>query len=343
VGDWAYASCLLDLVDDGGRVLLYGPLDGAPLPLLEALGLDLTDPLEGDFDVDLRLQTDALASETGRAAEDALAASVGAESGGGAAPQDAVRRLRHRAIVSGGGLRAVCDWDDPALRIVAERDSERRACGLVRERDAWNGGRLAWVRGTVDVDPSEPTLEPRFDDPLQALCPAEWARSLLGELGLDIVQVRRDPTVRPANVFVKRRRGGWFFVGHKPNTTAAFWVRTDDGAPLYAECETPIVRGYAGECFGKSFYNEVRAFVEMADGVVQTKELPVPVGLSRRVSYAGLVDATVVVYPDPAAIERGSFELHASIIRDKPVPHTLDRERGAAVVEGVTGTLYAAW
>ena len=55
-----------------------------------------------------------------------LAASVGAESTtGDGAEQGATRKLRHRAIVSGGGLRAICDWDDPAIRVVAGRDGDR--------------------------------------------------------------------------------------------------------------------------------------------------------------------------------------------------------------------------
>ena len=144
-------------------------------------------------------------------------------------------------------------------------------------------------------------------------------------------------------MFVKRHRGAWYFLGHKPNTTVRFRVKTADGAPLYAEAETPIADGYAGESFGKSFYSEVRAFARMRDGIVQTKELPAPVGRKRRISFADLADATVTVYPDPRSLEDGHFGLHSAITRDRPVSYELDRRRGAATVRNFTGTLYAEW
>jgi len=212
-----------------------------------------------------------------------------------------------------------------------------------RARPEWNGGRLAWIRGTVTIDPSVNSLGPTFEPPSRVQQPAEWARRLLADFGLDIIQERRDPGIRPANLFLKRHRGGWLFVGHKPNTTVRFWVKTDDGAPLYAESETPIVGGHAGEAFGKSFYSEVRAFVRMQDGIVQTKELPAPIGRQRRLSFADLVDATLTLYPEPASLENGHFELHAAITRDQPVAYEADRGRGAAIVTHFTGTLYAAW
>lgn len=318
---WAWGRQLLDRVRAGGKALLYGPLEGASPDLLEALGLSLEpEALEGDFQVESRLAGDRVA------AGDASA-----------------RPLRHRAIVGGGGLRAACDWDDPDLRISVTQNGKRRAYAVSRARAEWNGGRLAWVRGSVTFDPSVNSLEPAFDPPAQVQQPGEWARGLLAGLGIAIIQDRRDPAVRPANLFIKRWRGAWCFVGHKPNTTVRFQVRTADGAPLYAESETPIVEGYAGEAFGKSFYSEVRAFVQVADGIVETKELPKPIGRKRRISFAGLADATVTVYPEPASLADGSFALHAAVTRDKPVPFEPDLRRGAAIVRGFTGTLYAEW
>jgi hypothetical protein len=251
------------------------------------------------------------------------------------------RVLYHRRVVDGGGLRATCDgWDDPDLRCVVSQDGERRVYALTRARPDWQGGRLSWIRGSTSIDPSVPRLEPATDDPDEAYLPAEWTRRLLADHGLDIVQERLDPTVRPANVFVKRWRGAWVFLGHKPDTTARFWVKTADGAPVYAECETPIVDGYAGESFGKTFYSEVRALVKMAVGVVSYKELPVPLGKRRHFCLSGLVDATVTLYPDPAALQAGSFDVQARIKDDRTVPHYVDEACGAVRVEGYTGSLY---
>ena len=51
----------------------------------------------------------------------------------------------------------------------------------------------------------------------------------------------------------------------------------------------------------------------------------------------------MTLYPDPASLEGGTFEVHSAITRDKPVPCQIDRERGAAAVWDFTGTLYVGW
>jgi hypothetical protein len=421
VGGWAYGARLLEHVRRGGQVLLYGSLEGAPSALLQALSVTLGEPLEGAFDVDLRLATDRLGRKPRlegrqdlitanlhlifrvaeryvmqglsfpdliqegyvgllRAAElydsakgyefsayatwwikqaisrarpkvmdPAFKPLVDLEEVEGAAgglaeagvPQPV---LYHRPVVDGGGLRALCDqWDDPDLRCVVSQDGQRRVYALTRARPDWQGGRLSWIRGSTSIEPSVPRLEPTTDPPGEAYLPAEWTRRLLADHGLDIVQERPDRTVKPVNVFVKRWRGAWAYLGHKPDTTTRFWVKTVDGAPVYAERETPIVDGYAGESFGKTFYSEVRAFVEMADGVVAYKELPVPLGKHRHFCLSGLVDATVTLYPDPLALQAGSFDVQAQIRDDKTVPHEVDTARGSARVEGHTGELYVLY
>ncbi|MFP4057723.1 MAG: hypothetical protein ACLF0G_12725 [Candidatus Brocadiia bacterium] len=340
-----YMDPLLDHVRAGGRALLYGPLDRAEPELLAALGLRLApEPLEGDFQADVRLAGDRFGREPRPpAGPDALDAAVGVVEGPSGAPAPGARPLRHRAVVGGGGLRAVADWDDPGLRVVVSQGGQRRAYAVCRAPSEWRGGRLAWLRGTVSIDPSAESLGPTFDEPWQVLRAAEWARPLLGELGLEIVQDRRDAATRAANVFVKRHRGAWCFVGHKPDTTVRFWTRTEDGAPLFAESETPIVDGRAGQCFPKSFASEVRAFARMTDGVVRTKEMPPPVGRARRVAYSGLVNADLVLYPPPGALASGQFELHATPTGDAPVAFEATEEGHRAVVRGFTGTLYATW
>ena len=315
------------LLDSGKNVLLYGPLDDAPPAVRTALGVTLDEPLEGDFDVELNLATDNFTREPQRpAGEDPNMAAVGlldlTKHEGGP------RRLRHRALNSGGGIREVAT---DSVRIAVTQNGQRRAYAIVR-------GRVAWIRGTVGWDPAINALEPVVDPAWRFHKCDDWPRRLLAEFGLDIRQDRLDENVRPANVFIKRYRGAWWFVGHKPNTTAKFWVKTADGAPLYAECETPIVNGYAGETFGKTFVNEVRAFVKMRDGVVQVKELPVPIGQRRHFCLAGLEGATVTLYPEPKA----QLRLLRKITDKDTVPFT-PGANGAVIVHDYTGNLQVQW
>ncbi|MFW6154724.1 MAG: hypothetical protein ACOC95_05860 [Planctomycetota bacterium] len=345
-GDWAYEQHLLDLVKRGGRVMLYGALAGASPAVRRALGVKLDEPLEGDFSVKVRLTEDRFARPpqppTGM---DAFGASIGMrEAVEAETPDPGKRPLRHRGLISGGGLRAVVnDWADPAVQVVASRKRRKRAYAISRTRTSWKGGRLGWIRGTVSFDPFKNMLEGTPDQPWNVRRPDDWARRMLAEFGLDIIQERLDEGTRTANVFIKRWKGAWVFVGHKPNTTARLWVKTADGAPVFPESETPLRDGYAGDCFGKTLNAEVRCFVKMRDGIVQAKEMPTLAHGRRQLSLANLDHATVTIYPDPVALTDGSLKLTSVITSDDLVPCTVDKERGCVTVKDHTGMLYVAW
>jgi hypothetical protein len=329
LGDWPWLAGLLEHVARGGKVIFCGPLDTAPPALQQALELSLDpEPLEGDFSVENRLQGDDFAE----AMEEELP-------------------LRHRAIVSGGGLRAIGDWDNPGMRITAHRDGKRRACAVVRSRPEWNGGQLGWIRGTVPLGIKEGTFSlprDRADDVARV---QDWARHLLAEFGLGILQRRQSVSTEPIRLFIKRYQGAWYFVGSKPDTTVHARVRTDDGAPVFLEYQTPIVAGYGEEHFGKTICNEVRFFVRMSDGVVKAKELAAPPDKQRVLSLTGCVDATVTIYPDPQALREGKVLVipwQGADRWDGPeggqrIPFRVDSARDCLIVEKHSGPLYVKW
>ena len=344
VGDWAYGGALLELVNHGGRVILFGSTEHAPAPLREALGLTHATPIEGTLAFDSSLPSDwfdhATPSDTGI---DPAEAVVGMEVESGASKREATERvpLIHRALTSGGGVLERCD-DVSAVRATVRLDGEERAYAVVRSRPEWRGGQLAWVRSTVGFDPASPHLEAKWDPPSESVNAAEMMRPLLGELGWRIVQHRHDPAARPAQVFIKRSRGGWYVVGHKPDTSVRLWIAGPDGAPVYEQCETPIVDGLAGESFGKSFHKRANAFVTMPDGVVSVSRLTVPVGKRYHFSIGGLDDAAVTLYPDPAAGPLENVTVRPQL-RSGSVEVEPDRNRHALRVPRHTGTLYVAW
>jgi len=332
LGDWAYAEALLEHVQDGGRAVLYGSLAHAPDPLLEALGLSLSDsPLEGDLEVDCRLSLDPF-SEGGQ-------------------PNDLP--LRHRAQTCGGGLHEVCPEGDPDVRIWARLRGEGRAYCVHRSRPEWNGGSLAWIRGTVPygVPTEAPYFRPDKDAPGETQRSQDWLRRLIAELGLDIVQPRRDENAEPVRLFIKRHKGAWYFTGSKPDTTVHARIKTPDGAPVFTEYETPIIDGYAEEHFGKTIYNEVRFFVRMRDGICKAHALAHSPGQERCLALEGCEQATVTVYPGPQALRDGRVMILESHWADcglagaplPMVPHQRDDRRGCLIVENHTGPLYLKW
>lgn len=337
-----FGTALLAHVRSGGRVLLYGPLDHASPEWLETLGVELANPLEGDFAIDRRFETDRFARPPVAPTDDAFLASVGMQSEAGPSAPGPDRRLRHRGAISGGGLRA-CAVNEALVRCQAVQNGRTRTYALLRNLDGAGGGKIAWIQGSVSFDPSVRSGEPVFDPPWQFVRPDDWARHLLAELGLTIWQERDSETNKPANVFVKRCDGAFYFTGHKPDTSVRFWVRTEDGAPCYLESETPLLDGCAGESFGKTFHNEVRAFVRMADGTVRTKAMPVPVGRKQHFSIEGLLNADVTLYPSPEAIRNEQMDIQPIIGGSTPVAYSTDKSKGSVHVTHFTGTLYVCW
>jgi hypothetical protein len=229
------------------------------------------------------------------------------------------------------------------VRCRAEQNGASRTYALLRNFGGSTGGKVAWIQGTVSFDPSLRSGEPVYDPPWQFLRPDDWPRYLLAELGFTIEQDRDSESSKPAQVFVKRHDGAWFFTGHKPDTSVRFQIRTPEGAPCYMEAETPIIDGAGSESFAKTFHSEVRAFVRMAKGTVRAKAMPVPVGRQQHFSLEGLVDADVTLYPSPNAVKAGTVTLSSIIAGETPVPSETDVAEGTLNVTNYTGTLFVCW
>jgi len=244
-------------------------------------------------------------------------------------------------------LRETCPWDDPDLRIVVAQGEKKRAYAVSRARPEWNGGRLAWIRGTYSAEARSGDFRLFPDQAWEVQNPRDWSRRLLADFGLDILFRRFDPGVEPQRLFIKRHRGAWILTGSKPDTTVHARIRTPDGAPVFLEYETPIIDGYAKEHFGKSIYNEIRFFVKMVDGKVKAKEHPVPVGKRRQLQLTGCVDATITIYPDPEALRKGDVLVlpghNADRNGDAGIPHTVDLDRGCLTIRGYTGAVWLKW
>jgi hypothetical protein len=119
--DSGYSEALLKHAWDGGQVLLYGSLDRAAPEWLEALGVEMAPPLEGDFKIHHRFKTDRFAHPPAAPTDDAFLASVGMQADQDSAVIPSERFLRHRAVTSGGGLSAVASDQGRSLPGGAER------------------------------------------------------------------------------------------------------------------------------------------------------------------------------------------------------------------------------
>lgn len=333
---WALADAVCEWVRGGGAALLYGPVSTAAPAVRELLNLRPAEPLDGELEVEERLETDVFEC----------------------AP---TRRLLHDALVSAGGVCAVLSEPADAhatVKVTAEKEGAERVYGLVRAEPDWNGGRVAWIRGSAAFS-RQRRLEPRPQDSQRYHNPGEWARHILSDLGYSIQQERRDPTVRPAMMFLSRHRGAFMIAGHKPDAPVTVRLQFPDGAPLVSERETRLENNWSCYGFDKTIHHEVRAFVrQSADTFVRVKEQKTPTDKHRCFAISGLKDAEVTLYPYPDSLAEGGLEIVQTGVYDAGEPtsedpegplvprrleYEVDRRKGAAVLRGVSDSITVTW
>ncbi len=311
---------LVKYAQAGGRVLFYGPLDQSPV-LRERLGIDLAEPLEGDF---------ALGDET--------------------------RTLRHLSFLSAGPWREVVSGTDAAVTITATQQDQARAVALVRELPG--GGKIAWVRGslaTAEFDPEDPApiKGPRLMelDPTAFITTESIARKMISRLGLNVDFAPGISTSLTPLLTVHRHRNAFVFSGYQPDASIALRIRFEKGAPLFpgqrnrVENDTLV---YAGP---PSWHHVCRTFViEEAEGpsLVTCRIIPaIQHGYSERLLISGLRQGTVRFFPVPGT------ESRLEILREPQFPYFVgdfvspqfeDTVDGRMVtVSNVSGELLFSW
>ncbi len=277
----AVESILLDFVKQGKTVLLYGPTDHASEKLLTALNLKHSAPIAGEMDVKVHVGMDTLTHGSFRT------------------------RINHRTNMSGGGIsEALSHPRDKAASVVATvtQGDQTRVAGVIRRAAEWQGGALAWLRGTNSntYKKGERLLDP--DDPTIYLRGELLMRWTLGALGYDIKVTKRDATVRDPVLCIARNRNAYVFSGYAPNTTAMLSLHFPQGAPLLTGYETELAGGHSTYCFPRAWHRECRVFVEQKqDAQLACAEICPSErnGLRRHIQVKGMIDAAVRFYPEP--------------------------------------------
>ncbi len=262
---------LLDWADAGGDLLLYGPLDTAPL-LREKLGLAAAEPLSGAMEVSCDLPLlDKF--QTGEAAH----------------------TFKHRALMSGGPLTETPQLGN-APSAIAKQNGETRALAANFQTAA--GGRVWWLRAPLPLTMKKGDHLPSPDDRASVFAFTELARQALAAWGwhISVHAVTREQR-RPI-LSLHRQNNAWFFSGYMPDTTVELSLRTPFGAPLLLGQETWINKGASSYHQTRGWRNECRVFVEQDDGWLQhTEELPGQIGVTRRLWVRGLKEASLRFFP----------------------------------------------
>lgn len=323
----AVEAALIRTVQNGGKLLVYGPLTHAGPAFLELLNLQTAEPLEGVFDI-----VDGVTGDTFSQAQNPA-------------------RIRHDALVNGGGVESmVADRTDTATKVLAtmKQADQTRDVLVARSQADWNGGKVIYFRGTnSNRHTGGRLLTP--DNPEEFIHGPLLMRYVLSEFGYTFLNNRLRPSVKNPVVCVARSNNGFFFSGYTPDTTVQQRFRFPQGAPLLLGYETMLEDGCSTYHLPRGWHRECRVFVsQQNDGRVGFNERHSNErGVVRRLEVDGLADATVIFYPGhEARPENTRVYLNAGYPWFKG---RIAFEKGPAEfgdcyqVTGVTGRLGIAW
>jgi hypothetical protein len=276
-------AALIAHVSSGGRAILYGAVAHADPALLDLLNLQQASPLSGAMHVTLHGVPDEL---------------------GKPYPTE----IEHRNLMCGGGCDAVLGKPNDAGTTILATGSQGggqawRVMALCRRDAAWNGGAVAYVRGTNscaykggDIISGRGHL-PTDDDTATHFHADVLMRFALHQLGTSVAFKLRGPAQRKPVTTVSRHDNAFYFAGFVPDTTAELRLKFPAGAPVLQGCDAELVDGVARYRMPRAWRRECRIFVEQQNGVVSCIERCVEmIGVKRRIRVVGLDGAVVRVY-----------------------------------------------
>jgi hypothetical protein len=340
--DWKVTDKLIEYVEAGGKLILYGSLRDAPKKLLKFLNVKLDTAIEGKLDVTLKMVGDTF-TKKGRKLP-----------------------LRHIGRICDGG---VCEtvantrYKCTTVKAMVAKGGSRRVYALLRKRRPWKGGQVAWIRGTLPFDANPTSLEPVNFGANESRDASLWMRYLLADFGMVIRQDRHDAATKPAYLFASRNRGNVILNGHKPDATVTMHLRFPDGAPIVTERQTRVKDSTATYFFDRSFHHECFVFVDQkTESLITHKEQRTVPTEQRAFDVHGLDRAVVTLYvphdviakktlkvrriipytiQDPTAEDRLCKKLGVKDLRqlEGDLKWKVDPVTGAAVVEPTTGSI----
>ena len=326
--DSAYETALLDWIERGGRVLFYGPaLYGSPR-VLDLLNIALAEPLAGELALSLADDPDEL--------------SEGSYPG----------TINHRALFSGGGIRAVQKngvADGPEVFATVSNDAMKRIVAAYRNMTTDGAGEVAWVRGTVSgryVDGNN-LLVP--DDPVSCFIGELLLRAVLQKFGYRLVFQKKSAQIRNPITMISRSANGFFFSGYTPSTTVSVKLRFPQGAPILLGYETELEGCHSVYSMPRAWHRECRVFVDQQqDSVLSCIEVrSSSYTYRRRMQVSGLIDATVRFYPVTGYAQQTQVLLNAVypwMVGDVVSVQPKNDAMGSYIeVQGATGRLLFSW
>jgi hypothetical protein len=316
---------LIRFVENGGKVMVYGPADHASEKFMELLNLKNISPLEGEFQIQSGIQGDRL-------------------------EQPYPQKMLHQSLFSGGGISTmVKDKNETTTHVLAsmKQGTASRDVLWSRSKPGWNGGKLVYIRGTSSSSAQKEKLLTPDNPSLWATGPL-YLRYALQEFGYHFLIEKQNPAIKSPVLTLARSNNAYYFSGYVPGNTVKQLFRFPQGAPLLTGFETRLENGYSTYNLPTAWHKECRVFVEQTEGIVSVKETYAgDREVSRRIVINGLKNAVLRVFPDEGTTKEKlkAFSGIAYPWRGENVNVEQGEEKfgNNYLIKNVTGTVVLVW
>ncbi|MEI6137621.1 MAG: hypothetical protein WCP85_00065 [Mariniphaga sp.] len=318
-------SSLIRFVENGGKLIVFGPVDHSGEPFTDFLNLKNIQPLEGEFRVNSSYIPDLL---------DIKYPNI----------------LRHNALFSSGGIKTILKNPKESITrklVEVEQSGAKRDIVWTRSKTEWHGGKVAYLRGTNSCSfTGGRLLTP--DDPSKWFMAPLYLRYVLKEFGIGCAVDKQSPEVKNPVLTISRSDNAFVFSGYNPGNTVKLRFKMAQGAPLLLGLETKLEKGNSTYVMPTAWNRECRLFITQNDGIVSCKELHSgQLGIKKRFEVTGLKNGTIRVYPQDDVTAQ---TFHAYVNSDYPWKTgqvqfaTGDEKLGKHfVIENITGNLVVSW
>jgi len=270
--NWEYSKRLEEFVKLGGKIILYGSILHTSDEIRSLLNLKVGEGIEGEVTL-VQKKYNFI--------------------------KDISPFIYHKGTISGGPIvEELEDDNEPYTEVIYEvvKDGKKKVYSILRSLPEWNGGKIAWIRGSLPFELNEENI--RFKNPL----PAKIPRFLLGILGYSIEQSPYDS--QNSQVFISRHNNAYIFSGYKPDTTVELSFKFPEGAPIFFNYDTVIKEGASSYCLSKAFHEECRIFVKQFSGKIKCRRTLRHEFTEDEVEITGLENAEVTFYPPETKLEK---------------------------------------
>ncbi len=299
-------TTLIDYAKNGGNVILYGALADADEELLDALHLNITEPILGEAEAISYLPCDAVESK------------------------EKATKVVYSNINTDGGAEAVLADDVAEVLCEIRQNVAKRVTGVAVKQAS--GGELVWIRGNLREN-------------IEQINSAEYMRYALGRFGYHIECSKKELVDRPSLNLISRNENAFWFSCFNHNQTVATRFKFPLGAPVFIGAEATLKDGYTHYYLPRALHAECRAFVNQStNGTIYChEEATVSYFDYRCFEIGGLVNADVYIFPREEYKNKMRLLLNSPypfFVGDEFEYENVDTAYGPAIlVKNVTGRL----